>query len=90
MNPNPSEVKHIDLDTQDKHVKQFVLSLDLQPEGSLLEVDGRAIARVLPVEAVQAADREKLKAAILARRDESHTLNKEWEHADREVFDRPR
>jgi hypothetical protein len=42
-------VKHIDLDKQSAAVKQFILSLPLDPEGSILEADGRAVVRVLPV-----------------------------------------
>lgn len=79
------DVKHIDLDKQENHVKQFVLSAHLEPDGFLLEVSGEPMARLLPV---AAPDREKLKQAILARRDESRALNEEWEHADREVWDK--
>lgn len=32
-------------------------------------------------------DEDKLKAAILGRRDESRALNAEWEHVDREVWE---
>jgi len=81
------DVKHIDLDAQDEHVKQFVLSLQLDDDGSVLEVGGKPVARVFPAAGGQ-PDREKLKAAILARRDESRALNAEWEAADREVWDR--
>ena len=82
-------MKHIDLDTQDERVKQFVLSLDLEPEGSVLEADGKPVVHVLPIAGHgESYDREKLKAAILSRRDESRTLNEEWEHADREVWER--
>ena len=83
------DVKHIDLDSQDEHVKQFVLSLDLDPEGSVLEADGRAVAHVLPVaDAAERYDRDKLAAAILSRRDDSRVLNQDWEHADRDVWNR--
>ncbi|MDH3718385.1 MAG: hypothetical protein OES79_09720 [Planctomycetota bacterium] len=34
-------------------------------------------------------DREKIKQAILARRDESRELNREWGHADRDVWEAP-
>ncbi len=33
------------------------------------------------------ADPEQLKAAILARRDESRELNADWEHVDRDVWE---
>jgi hypothetical protein len=81
-------VKHIDLDSSGEQVKQFVLSLELDAEGSLLEVQGKPVARVFPVHGEATAyDRDKLKAAILARRDESRRLNDEWKHADEDVWD---
>jgi hypothetical protein len=42
-------VTHINLDTQDDAVKKFFLSLPHDPQGSVLELNGRALARVLPV-----------------------------------------
>lgn len=85
MNQRKAGGRHIDLDALDKNVKQFFLSLQMEPEGSLLEVRGRPVARVLPI---VDADVGKLKEAILSRRDESRVLNAEWEHADREVWQR--
>jgi hypothetical protein len=41
-----SAVKHIDLNTQGEAVKQFFLSLPVDPEGSVLELNGQAVARV--------------------------------------------
>lgn len=41
-------MNHIALDTQEDSVKQFVLSLPVDPNGSVLELKGRAIACVLP------------------------------------------
>jgi hypothetical protein len=41
-------VNHIALDKQDEAVKQFVLSLPVDPNGSILELDGRPVACVLP------------------------------------------
>jgi hypothetical protein len=80
-------VKHIDLDSEDQQVKQFVLSLDLDPEGSLLEIQGKPVARVLPVDGSGTPyDREKIIAAIRARRDESRALNEDWQHADRDAW----
>jgi hypothetical protein len=82
-------VKHIDLDAEDEHVKQFVLSLPIDPQGSLLEIHGKPVARVLPMAGAGVPyDRDRLKAAILARRDESRRLNDEWEHVDRESWER--
>jgi hypothetical protein len=82
------DVKHINLDTEDERVKQFVLSLELDADGSVLEADGKPVAHVLPVaENGESYDCEKLKAAILARRDESRSLNVEWEHTDRDIWE---
>ncbi len=80
-------VRHIKLDRQTAQVKQFVLSLSIDPEGSILELKGEPVLRVLPVvEQVQAVDKAKLKAAILRRRDESRSLNDEWQAVDREAW----
>lgn len=43
-------MKHVNLDTQDASVKQFVLSLQLDHDGSVLEADGKPVARVLPID----------------------------------------
>ncbi|MSR57974.1 MAG: hypothetical protein EXS05_09900 [Planctomycetaceae bacterium] len=84
------EVRHIKLDRQTAQVKQFVLSLPVDPDGSILELRGEPVFRVLPViEREQAVDKAKLKAAILRRRDESRRLNDEWGAADREVWEQP-
>jgi hypothetical protein len=45
-------VIHIPLDGQDESVRKFILSLPIDPHGSLLELNGRAIARVLPATTV--------------------------------------
>jgi hypothetical protein len=80
-------MKHIALETEDEQVKRFVLSLELDPEGSVLELHGKPVARVLPVNSKQASyDPEKLKAAILARRNESRRTNEDWADADRDVW----
>jgi hypothetical protein len=42
-------MKHVSLDTQEEVVKQFVLSLSAEPGGSVLELHGRAVVRVLPI-----------------------------------------
>ena len=86
MERRESDVKHINLDAQDERVKQFVLSLQLDTEGSILEADGKAVARVVPVNGNVGYDRERLKQAILNRRDESRALSEEWGHADRDVW----
>jgi hypothetical protein len=80
-------MKHIALETEDEHVKQFVLSLQLDSDGSVLELNGKPVARVLPVDGRELSyDPEKLTAAIVARRDESRRLNADWEDADRDVW----
>ena len=82
-------MNHINLDTQDERIKRFVLSLNLDSEGSVLEADGRPVAHVLPIDGNREPyDPEKLKVAILNRRDESRALNEEWDHADREVWEK--
>ena len=44
-----SAVKHIDLNAQGEAVKQFFLALPVDREGSVVEVDGHAVARVVPI-----------------------------------------
>jgi cell division protein FtsX len=77
-------VNRISLETEDERVKQFVQSLPLDSEGSVLELDGKPLARVMAIKGEHAPyDSEKLRAAILARRDESRQLNDDWDHAER-------
>jgi hypothetical protein len=49
-------VNHIDLNAQGEPVKQFFLSLPADREGSLVEVNGRAVARVVPISTADAGD----------------------------------
>ena len=42
-------MKHIELNGQGEAIKQFFLALRVGTEGSVVELDGEAIARVLPV-----------------------------------------
>jgi hypothetical protein len=80
-------VRRIKLDRKDKVIQQFVLSLPLEAEGSILELKGEPVVRVFPIdEHEQPVDNAKLKAAILKRRSESRSLNMDWEPADREVW----
>ncbi len=44
-------MKHIDLNAQGEEVKQFFLSLPIDPEGSVVELNGQAVARVTPIKA---------------------------------------
>ena len=81
-------MRHIKLDKQNAQIKQFVLSLPVDADGSILELKGEPVLRVLRVlEREQEVDQAKLKAAILRRRNESRRLNDEWQAADQEVWD---
>lgn len=81
-------MRHIKLDKQDDQVKQFILSLPIDPDGSILELRGEPVLRVLPVIDKQlAVDKAKLKDAILRRRDASRRLNADWQAADQEVWE---
>ena len=51
-------MKHIDLTTQKEAVKQFFLALPADPEGSVVELDGQAVARVTPVKRAPSGARE--------------------------------
>jgi hypothetical protein len=42
-------VNHINLDTQGEAVRMFFLSLPKDPEGVIVEADGRAVARLVPI-----------------------------------------
>jgi hypothetical protein len=42
-------MNHIDLNAQGEAVKEFFLSLPIDPEGSLVELNGLAVARVTPL-----------------------------------------
>src|SRR5437868_2939170 len=44
------QVTHVNIDRQPDAVKQFFATLTLTPEGSLVEMDGRAVAHVLPAD----------------------------------------
>ena len=39
---------HVNLDAQNETVKQFVLGLTVDPAGSVLELNGQAVACILP------------------------------------------
>lgn len=79
-------MRHIKLDDENAQIKQFVLSLPIDPDGSILELEGEPVLRVLPVAQKPVVDKVKLKAAILRRRDESRRLNEDWEPSDRSVL----
>ena len=46
-------MKHINLNGQDPSVRDFILSATADPEGSVLELDGRPVARMVPASAAQ-------------------------------------
>jgi hypothetical protein len=47
---NLNDMKHVNLDTWDEAIKQFVLSLSVESSGSVLELNGREVLRVIPVQ----------------------------------------
>jgi hypothetical protein len=79
-------VKSISLDRAAKPIKDFVRTLPVEPDGSVLKLRGKAVLRVLPV--VETVDRRRLKAAILKRRSCSRKLNEEWRLVDQAMWDR--
>jgi hypothetical protein len=72
---------HINLDRQPEAVKRFFRDLPIDPAGLVLDLDGEAFLRVLPV-ADEEIDLVNLQAAILNRRDESRQLNRDWRGVD--------
>lgn len=80
-------MKRISLDLEDEQVKNFIRSLPVDSNGTLLELEGKAVVKVLPV-AKNSVDRARLKAAILKRRNESRKLNKEWQAVDQEMWEK--
>jgi hypothetical protein len=42
-------MKHVNIDSLDDSVKQFVLGLSVEPMGAVLELKGQAVACVVPV-----------------------------------------
>jgi hypothetical protein len=81
MNQRTFTVKHVSLDREDQRIRDFARSFPVDPEGTLVELEGQAIFRVLPATSTE-FDPVKLKAAILNRRDASRESNQEWEAAD--------
>lgn len=81
-------MRHIKIDRETEAVKQFVRSLPTDPDGSLLELEGKMLFKLLPI-SKQAIDETKLKAAIMKRRDESRRLNQDWDTVDRETWEGP-
>ncbi len=80
-------MRHIKLDKENAQIKRFVLSLPVDADGSILELEGEPLLRVLPVlETKEKVDKAKLKAAILRRRDASRQINEEFQSADQDVW----
>jgi hypothetical protein len=48
-NERYAPVHHVELSRQGEAVKQFFLALPVNPEGAVVELDGHALARVLPL-----------------------------------------
>ncbi len=42
-------MKHVSLNGQEDSIKRFVLALAVEAEGSVLELDGKPVARVMPM-----------------------------------------
>jgi hypothetical protein len=53
-------VKHISLDREDERIQQFLCSLPLDPEGSVLELHGQPVLRVLPPASRTTAEQDDL------------------------------
>src|SRR5688500_5145626 len=79
--------KHINLDHEHEAVQRFFQRLPIPPDGSILDLNGEAILRVLPVTEDKEVDQDKLRTAILNRRDESLKLNQDWKTVDQETWD---
>lgn len=80
-------MKNINLDGQTKRIKDFVRSLPVDANGSILRLSGEPILKVFPPKS-RKVDKSRLKAAILSRREESRKLNEDWIVADEEVWNR--
>lgn len=80
-------MKRIKLDRKAEAIKEFIRSLSGAAAGSILELDGKAVLRVVPIGA-EPVNRTELKAAIKKRREESRQLNQEWAAADRAMWNK--
>jgi hypothetical protein len=52
MELRESTMKHINVDNQSEEVKHFLRSLDVDPEGSVLELNGKELLHVAPMESI--------------------------------------
>lgn len=82
-------MKRIRLDHKDKKIREFVRTLSTDSAGSILELGGKPVLKVVPL-LTPKVNRAKLKAAIVKRRDESRALNRDWQHVDQEMWSRLR
>ena len=81
-------MKTIELEHEDEHVRQFILSIRHETNGLIFSLKGAPIRKVVPVTVEnRPVDEELLIKAILNRRDASRSLNQEWENADRDVWE---
>ncbi len=80
-------MKHIKLDRKDEKIKKFIRSLSKNSTPLILELEGEAVLKVVSVKE-EPIDRNKLRAAIRRRREESRRINREWEAVDREMWDK--
>jgi hypothetical protein len=79
-------MNHIKLENEEETVRKFFSHLPDDPEGTILELGGEPVARVIPV-VTEKVDRAMLKAAILNRRDASRASNGDWGTSDLETWD---
>ncbi len=80
-------MKRVNVDKQNEGIREFIHSLPVEKEGCILIVNGKPLLQVVPVTNIS-VDKRKLKKAILARREESRRLNRDWEAVDAEGWDR--
>lgn len=79
-------MKRVEINTQPAEVQEFLRCLPLDHEGCILQLEGKALLKVLPITEA-AVNKSKLKAAILKRRAESRKTNEDWEQVDRQMWD---
>lgn len=78
-------MKRVNVDKQNECIREFIHSLPVEKEGCVLIVNGKPLLKVVPITEVS-VNKEKLRKAILARRDESRRLNRDWEVVDEEIW----
>jgi hypothetical protein len=61
---------HVNLDGLDETLRQFVLTLALDPAGSLLELNGRPVAWIVPAAGAPATGDEPFTGSVLAESSE--------------------